>query len=238
MMTGNSAVFGNRFEQAIRVLCPIIDERIKVNMHQDWSEYELRRELASCILGSQVRYEMAQSAVDRIEQAGFFDDIVWSENDHDIEDEIYAILSGSNRLPLHTGSYRFSRLRARQLNKAKNNLLNSDSSLQELVFRPGEAKSLRRELVEMIPGLGPKQASMFIRNVSRSYDLAILDSHVLRFMEIQQLLPNARTSIGNMPVYERAESTIKDYAESLGYPVGYLDWAIWVTMRAAREIRL
>ena len=79
---------------------------------------------------------------------------------------------------------------------------------------------------------------MFLRNIGRSYDLAILDSHVLRFMDIQDILPMTQARIGTVAGYERAERTVVDYAVTLGYPVGYLDWAIWATMKAARELGL
>jgi N-glycosylase/DNA lyase len=79
---------------------------------------------------------------------------------------------------------------------------------------------------------------MFLRNIGRSYDLAILDTHVLRFMDMQELLPIDQAHIGTVTGYERVEGIAIDYADSLGYPAGYLDWAIWATMKAAREIGL
>jgi len=218
----------DRFAYAVKALCPEIDKRVKQIKEQDWSEYELRRELAGCILGSQVRFEMAQAAVDRLDEAGLFDDCIWNSFS-DSEDDFFQILSLS---------YRFSRSRARQLNQAKMQLLKSHLSLREIVFKSGDVKVLRRGLVNMIPGLGPKQASMFMRNVSRTYDLAILDSHVSRFMQSQNLFSSTKSIAGNIMAYERKEKVVKDYADALGYPVGYLDLAIWATMRAAKELKL
>ena len=62
------------------------------------------------------------------------------------------------------------------------------------------------------------------------------NTHVLRFMDMQNLLCIKDTIIGTIPSYERTERVVVNYAEKLGYPVGYLDWAIWATMRAAREL--
>ena len=77
---------------------------------------------------------------------------------------------------------------------------------------------------------------MFLRNIGKSYDLAILDTHVIRFMDLHGMLPDKDRHLGSMRTYERVELTFSGYARDLGYPVGYLDWAIWATMRAAREL--
>jgi N-glycosylase/DNA lyase len=79
---------------------------------------------------------------------------------------------------------------------------------------------------------------MFLRNIGMSYDLAILDTHVLRFMDMQDILPMNQARVGTLSGYEKAERVVVDYADILGYPVGYLDWAIWATMKAARELGL
>jgi N-glycosylase/DNA lyase len=232
-----SVSLSNKYQNAIRVLCSVIEDRVKINECADFTEYELRRELAGCILGSQVRYEMAQAAVDAIEKSGLFDDIYWMSRKHNLESLIHDVLTSNGKLS-KICSYRFPRLRAKQLNETKLRLLDSGLTLKELVFESADAKAIRRELIAMIPGLGPKQASMFLRNVSRSYNLAVLDTHVLRFLETQQITSNLRKSIGRISCYEQVEAVIRTYSESIGYPVGYVDWAIWATMRAARELRL
>lgn len=217
-----------KYARVVRALCPEIERRIKQTHRNDWAENELRKELAGCILGSQVRYEMAQAAVDRLDDAGLFDDHIWC-SEHDSEEDFFRVLSVS---------YRFSRSRARQLNQAKMNMLKAHLSLREIVFESGDEKELRRTLIDMLPGLGPKQASMFMRNVSRTYDLAILDTHVANFMQSQDLFPKSKFIAGNVFAYEKKETVVRNYADSIGYPVGYLDLAIWATMRAAKELRL
>jgi N-glycosylase/DNA lyase len=238
MRQTSTAVSTNKYEKTIRTLCSIIEDRVKEIEYKELTEYELRRELAGCILGSQVRFEMAQTAVDMVEAAGLFEDIYWISYEHDLESSIYDALTNKHD---HSkkNSYRFPRLRAKQLSRTKQLLLDQGLTLKRMVFESNDEMNIRRELITMIPGLGPKQASMFLRNVSRSYNLAVLDTHVLRFLEIQQIIEkNIRLSIGHLANYERVETIIKDYSESIGYPVGYMDWAIWATMKAARELNL
>jgi N-glycosylase/DNA lyase len=226
----------DRLDRTIRALCPLIEDRIKGQLVCPCCESELRKELVGCILSSQVRYEMAIASTENLEQAGLLEDAWWSGCRHDFGLAVFDVLSGTRNDLLHPGRYRFFRVRTKQL------ILMRDALVQlPLLARLAKNDSpmeLRRHLVADIPGLGPKQASMFLRNISVSYDLAILDTHVLHFMEIQDLMPINQVHIGTMAGYEKLERVVLDYADTVGYPPGYLDWAIWATMKAARELGL
>ena len=233
----NSACIRHRLDSTIRVLFPLIEDRIKTREVRRWEEYDLRKELVGCILGSQVRHEMAVAATANLVYAGLLDDACWLNNeDEGFECRVLYVLSGQTGHLPYKGSYRFSKTRSKQLAQVRNALARVPLSIR---LECGKvAKHLRKSLIADMPGLGPKQASMFLRNIGISYDLAILDTHVLRFMDMQELLPIEQAHIGTVTGYERAEGIAIDYAESLGYPAGYLDWAIWATMKAAREIGL
>jgi N-glycosylase/DNA lyase len=147
---------------------------------------------------------------------------------------VFDVLSG-RKLPVQAKwCYRFPKARTQQLAKARDAI--AERSLSERLFEIYDPKILRQQLVKDISGLGPKQASMFLRNIGRSYDLAIIDTHVLRFMNVKNLLCRKNINISTVKAYERAERIVVNYAEELGYPVGYMDWAIWATMRAANEM--
>lgn len=227
----------HRLDSTIRVLCLLIEKEIMGRSTRCLSEYDLRRELIGCILGSQVRYEMAVATTENLEFAGLLDDAHWCGcADDGFEGHVFRVLVGLGNASRHGGSYRFPKIRANQLAHARNVLARFPLS-SRLADEDAPAR-LRRTLIEDIPGLGPKQASMFLRNIGRSYDLAILDTHVLRFIEMQGLLPLNKARIGTVKGYEDAEQIVVEYADTLGYPVGYLDWAIWATMKAARELSL
>lgn len=225
-----------RLENTISVLCSIINQQMHTNNDSLYTEYSLRREMVACILGSQVRYEMATTALLRIEQAGLLADKWWVRNDERFETKIFELLSGHNSVLSENWCYRFPKIRANQLAKARDALVKKP--LSERLSGISDVKKTRRQLALDIPGIGPKQASMFLRNIGISYDLAILDIHVIDFMKIQNLICLKQTIISNIPEYERIERIIKGYADSLGYTVGCLDRAIWVTMRAAKELKL
>lgn len=222
------------FDRTIRVLCPIIEDQITANARSHCNEYTLRRELVSCILGSQVTHKMATAALDGIEQAGLLDDCWWETKENMFESQVFDVLSGRTFQRNINVRYRFPKARANQISRARNSL--AERSLSERLFKSFDAKKMRQSLVTEISGVGPKQASMFLRNTGKSYDLAILDTHVLRFMDMQNLLSINQRNISTVTAYERTERIFVDYADRLGYPVGYLDWAIWATMRAAKEL--
>ncbi len=220
-----------QLENTVRVLCRIIGQ--KQCPKNIASEYSLRRELVACILGSQVKYETAIAALNRLENTGLLANRWWNGIDDQFEKEVVNALSDCNVADGELWCYRFPRSRARQLAKARDAI--AVRTLTERISSGHESKIIRRQLITDISGIGPKQASMFLRNTGVSSDLAILDTHVLRYFYIKGILKKGQVKISTILDYENIEGIVISYAESLGYPVGHLDLAIWATMRAARE---
>lgn len=233
-----SPTIRKRFDSSIRALCPLIESTLKSKERFSWREYDLRKELVGCILGSRVRYEIAYAVTENLETAGMLADDWWSASSDDrFRSFILDVLSGRRDDLPHLCRYRFPNTRTTQLARARDTLAQVPISVR-LGNCGADPRYLRESLVADIPGLGPKQASMFLRNIGRSYDLAILDAHVLRFMEMQGFLSINRSPIVTLTDYERVEQLLIGYADTLGYPVGFLDWAIWATVKAARELGL
>ncbi len=225
-----------RIDRTVRVLCPIIEQKIIENISNEWSEKYLRRELVACILGSQVRHEMASLALSRLEEADLLEDKWWLARTPNFEKKVRGVISGSVFPNTKNQSYRYPKAKSKQILGARDSLIKK--ALIERLSSTGNAKEIRQCLVKDIPGIGPKQASMFLRNIGKSYDLAIIDTHVLRFLDIRLELPANSARIGNLKYYEQIEDSFAAYANTLGFSVGYLDWAVWATMKAARELWL
>ncbi len=235
MSTQVASVSRHSIDRAVRVLCPLIEDRLKGQEGRVWQEVDLRRELVGCILGSQVRHEMAVAAAENLENAGLMADRWWYGRSVDgFGSRVFDVLSGSGNTDKPYRRYRFPSLRAKQLASARDAI--AKVSLRARVSAEANPFEMRRRLIMDIPGLGPKQASMFLRNIGMSYDLAIIDVHVLRFLRVQNILHSEKPAIGTLRSYEQVERKIVDYANSLGVPTGYLDWAIWATMKAAQEM--
>ncbi len=189
MKSQASSVSLGSINRAIRALCPVIEERINSRSHSEWREIDLRKELVGCVLGSQVRHEMAVAATENLEASGLMADRWWCNSlDDGFGTMVFEVLSGNCVGLKHSGGYRFPSARAQQLEKARNSLVRIP--LKDRVLSGKSPFEIRKQLISDIPGLGPKQASMFLRNIGMSYDLAILDVHVLRFLKIQALLPS------------------------------------------------
>jgi len=225
----------SRLNRAVRALCPLVEREMSERPPRPWGEYELRRELVGCILGSQVGHGMAIAATQNLEYAGLLHNAWWSRpQEDDFGPLVLKVLSGQRPGLPHSIRYRFFRTRSEQLIDARNALARRPLGAR---LTSGESPlELRQSLVTDIAGVGPKQASMFLRNTDVSHNLAILDRHVLRFLDLQDLLLPHDACIGTLSAYEKTERVVISYASTVGYTVGCVDLAIWATMKAAREL--
>lgn len=221
----------------VKVICDLITERVSVNRRAVVRKNaDLRYELVACLLGSQVRAESADAALDRLCNADLLTDRRWQMTDDTFEVEVGAALADQNTSHSQRSSYRFPQMRARQLAQMRRTL--QSKPLSERLPPDGPIKEIRASLVRDMPGIGPKQASMFLRNIGMSYDIAILDVHVLAFFQRLGLLPEDGVELSTLKRYEQTEVIASQYAAQCGHPVGFIDWAIWITMRAAKELRV
>src|SRR6266849_3291610 len=125
------SAMNQRLESTIRVLCPLIENRIRARATNYWHEFDLRKELVACILGSQVRYEMATAATENLERAGLLDDFWWQENrSDDFATRVFYVLSGQRYDLPYRGRYRFPKTRTSQLARGRQVLADAPLSVQ------------------------------------------------------------------------------------------------------------
>lgn len=195
-------------------------------------EEQYRTELVACILTSRVSSRSAEAALERLTHAGLMDNARWHKRDRAFESDVAKCLRSSSA---GAGAYRFPNAKAAQLTRLRAAL--QQHPLAGLLQGQPDMAALRRTLVELLPGVGPKQASMFLRNIGATYELAILDTHVVRFLHAVGMIETPLVTLSSLSQYERVEMHAIRYARSCEQDVGYLDWAIWITMRAVREMR-
>jgi N-glycosylase/DNA lyase len=228
MNTPNSQVL----QTVVLKLCPLIKKRIELAARRIFAERDLIYELVCCVLSSRVPFELARAATDRMAQWLLLEADEWKTLKPSFHGRMLEVLLTPIQLNGRTRRYRFPRVRARQLEETRKALMRVNGGLPALIDSSIEVLEARRRLVREVSGFGPKQASMFLRNVGRSYDLAILDSHVLRFGRATGVLSGkAPTSLRQ---YEQLENSFRQYAETTGYSVGCVDSAVWITMQAAK----
>jgi N-glycosylase/DNA lyase len=221
--------------RAVAQLACDIDDRVRRRRSgPNVDELNLRWELACCVLSSQVSYRLASAAADNLQEHGILEDI--SKNAVEIQVRIETILSAGFELDGALIKYRFPRSKAKQLAGALVAFRDRYGTIRDFVESVHDAETARRWMIDGVPGLGPKQASMFLRNSGISYDLAVLDRHVLQFMEVQRLRPQVPANPTNLIGYETLEESLRQYSGRLGFELGIVDWSIWFVMRAAKSL--
>lgn len=217
---------------AVAAICPDIRAQV-CSAAKPLDERHLWWELSSCILSSQVPYPLATAAATTIDaESLLLDDHISSVA---LLQRLIEILSAPLMVEGRPRFYRFPVARARHLAATRAVVSAETHSLRELVDGFNDASEARAWLVKHVTGVGPKQASMFLRNIGMSYDLAILDRHVLSYMSKLGIYSGANLFISCLTQYQRHEVVLREHAQEMDCPVGLLDWAIWIVMRVANR---
>ena len=172
-------------ENAIREVCVALVE--KGHRAPSWARMtkdDLWRELVACILGSRVRFEIAHSAVERIEKMQLLSQSRRSTRFDQYQQDVMGALSGESLTeggPIPKGRYPFFRIRANQIRRAAERLYSDRGSIRDFLDDARDVREARRRLASEVSGLGPKQASLFLRNIGYAANVAVLDVHVLTY---------------------------------------------------------
>lgn len=224
-------------ENAVIHLCSEIQsENNNQKRWEAFSEDELWFELVSCILGSRVKYETASACSYHLKEENLINISPILSDPKTMELKINAELSKPIYPPFSNRSgirYPFPKSKANFIIKTCLEIYsNSSTTIKQILRKTVDPFQVRIFLVKMCYGIGLKQASLFLRNIHFCDNLAILDTHVLRFIEI--ILSNSINKI-NTTMYLKCEKILKDYADSIEVPLATLDYAIWIVMRLLRK---
>ncbi|MEN6318927.1 MAG: DNA lyase [Syntrophaceae bacterium] len=230
--------FVEKLESTIVHLCRVISQSHRNANWLTMPEQDLLLELVTAILGSQVPFEMAVNAAYKVYENGLLSkEVIINQGSSILAGKIEYVL----KQPLYdsrwknTGRrYRFPTLRAHQIAKTMENIYSRHGSLKCILNNCALASKARGQLVRTALGIGPKQASLFLRNIGYTDDLAILDVHVLRYMAMRGMT-NLKSPPSSLNAYEKTENCLLEHSLGLGFTIGCLDQAIWVTMRVAQQ---
>lgn len=133
----------------------------------------------------------------------------------------FSILSEEElRSVLKNAGHRFWPQRAEYIVKARA----CETGLCSLV---GTGKERREKLVQMIKGLGMKEASHFLRNIGFK-DVAIVDFHIIDLLKREGLTDFDRKKGGlTRGKYLEIERVLEDLARKLGMNLAELDLYLW-----------
>jgi N-glycosylase/DNA lyase len=111
------------------------------------------------------------------------------------------------------------------------NIYLNDLTIKEILKHENCIQETRKNIISYSCGLGPKQASMFLRNIGYHSEFAVLDKHVIDYMRLMGLTTASEARFSNIAAYQKIEMQLKSYAESFNVNLFHLDLAIWTTMR-------
>ena len=222
-------------ERAVLTLSAEIEREARSSNPKCLEEEDLWHEAICCILSSQVPYSLASAVACKFADLGYMKK--FAQGRPCDPNDLLEILSDPVPVEGKTRRYRFPNAGMRRISATLQNFATTKRRLSSILFSDVEPEALRIELTQCVVGFGPKQASMFLRNTGICWSLAILDRHVLRFMEQISLIDGPLPRALSWPVYLSYERELKGYSAALGRSVGCVDWAIWIVMRTAREAR-
>jgi N-glycosylase/DNA lyase len=140
------------------------------------------------------------------------------------------LLGGSRkrvRDVLRGGYVRFHENKSRWIVEARRRFMEPSPTLRrDLEGRASSPPALRDWLEDEVLGLGPKEASHFLRNIGLGENLAILDRHILtnlKHLGVLDALPPSLTRTRYLEIERRLQA----FCERTGIPVGHMDLLLW-----------
>jgi N-glycosylase/DNA lyase len=234
---------GNRILDAIREVCIAMEAQVPARVSwESLPEKVLWRELVGGILGSRATYEQALEAVDALERDGLLDASAFAARPSIYQRRVERTLSGVGGRTTggtrRTGRYPYPRQRAERIRRSADALYGKKQTVGDLLRQAADPWSARRALTERMCGIGPKQASMFLRNIGYPGEFAVLDTHVLTYMQRVASLVRESPRVQTLREYERTEEVFLDHVHALGLSPQTFDLGVWVVMRVAKRERV
>lgn len=225
-----------------RGVVTVAENACRLRRSRSWTqltEHKLWVELVACILGSQVPFELAQAAGERLEEQGLLHACMAGHSYEQLETQLrtalnepLSVIAGRSR---GSRRYRYPQLRAAHISRTAASIYGRGHSLASLLRASHDDYAARSTLVATTVGIGPKQASLFLRNIGYTDSLAILDTHVLNYLSLVGVVQRTPKTVSKLQDYSVIEGRMKEYASGLRLNLGCLDTAVWVTMRVAQK---
>ena len=219
----------------------VLDEysRLETKYHRnkkwiDMSEDELWQELCLCILSSNVPYELTLSAFHHLKKKGYLRlELLKKESISKkiITDELSRPVYLPKKKDGGYRKYRFPKTRARNIIQAAKVIAREEDWIKKLLLRSNSERKVRGLLVSEISGIGLKEASHFLRNIKYSKNLAIVDSHVVSFLQQIDAGTQRKTKTITRNTYFELENQIQEICGEYKLDLSIFDMAIWHFMR-------
>jgi N-glycosylase/DNA lyase len=191
-------------------IIPRIQERLAVfdSLWEKGTDSDIFYELVFCILTPQSKPELCWEAVKRLKNA-----------------DVFSLRSGKEILN-HLYGVRFKYKKSGFVFEAKERFEKDTIGIKKRLSGFKTVFEARMWLVRNVKGIGIKEASHFLRNIGIGGELAILDRHVLRFLESAGVIKRIPSSLTGRQ-YLEIEKKMGRYAEGIGIRMSHLDFVLF-----------
>lgn len=122
---------------------------------------------------------------------------------------------------------RFKNNKARYIVEAREKFFNGNGDFLKLISEEKDSFALREYLLKNAKGMGCKEASHFLRNIGKGEELAILDRHILRGLQMAGVIKRVPETLSEKR-YIEIETSMKDFAQKkVKIPISHLDFVFW-----------
>jgi len=185
---------------------------------------EIWRQKLFCVLSSQYRADRAASIANRIVQdIPFFD---YSFPYSKVEEACLNFLSAPQI------RYRFPKVRSRQISLCWFLFWQIKDDYHGYIRSFDTEEDARNEIAKTFPGMGLKQASMFLRNIGASKNLSVIDVHILFYLETCH---NLKITHLTPKRYLEAEDILREDALRYGVELNVFDAIVWGAARTLKR---
>lgn len=224
------SIVKQQINRAVEIICKDIQEQTTELNWIELSEESILFELVLSILGSQNKYEVALKFANVIKEENILTNYTSINDIKRLEDKLEEIFTTPQNVENSMVKYRFPKTRAKYIAYSLF-FLEDSGGIKKILKNSKSTLDIRKFIVKNIKGMGPKQASHFLRNIGFSNNIAVLDVHILRYMNIQGVISEEYKSTSSLKVYEYLELKLIKFLEFILAPIGFIDQAIWIVMR-------
>jgi len=173
------------------------------------SKEEIFAELVFCLLTPMSRGKSCWAAVENMIRKGilFTGDI----------NQIVKELRGA----------RFIYKKSAYIFEARKKFLNdSKVSIKSIIGKINDGHKAREWLVQNVKGIGYKEGSHFLRNIGFEQNLAILDRHILKNLQLIEVIEKIPGSLSRRR-YLDIEKRMMEFSKAVQMPMSHLDLVMW-----------
>jgi len=195
------------YKKVSRIIKQRIDEFRKIWIKKD--DVSIFKEFVFCLLTPQSKAKFCWEAVLNLEKKGF----LFKGDYKEIFNELQKV--------------RFRRNKAGYIIENRRKFLKKgEFEIVEILEKIKDPFKARDFLVKNVKGYGLKEASHFLRNIGYSFELAILDRHILKNLQRENVIKEVPLSLTKKRYYE-IEREFRRFSDETGIPMQHLDLLFW-----------